>query len=207
VIPKIWPGRGATAGTAGALVAMTVALTSAVPSPAPASASVVATITPPHGYKYFVSKVLPYTIYYPPTWTVTGPLWGTDKPPSGTFRNGDTWNKKEGNIYVEAEKLPPGSLLTSASYEQAVLLQLYEDYEESSAQAYTARFIGTIRVDGVSALVLDYALPKQGIEDTDVIWVEKNRGWQALLAFPTLSDAVGANLPPFVAMVKTFQVT
>jgi hypothetical protein len=52
--------------------------------------------------------VLPYTIAYSPGWQASGSLRGYGQASPRRWSEGDYFNKRAGNIIVEAETLPPG---------------------------------------------------------------------------------------------------
>jgi hypothetical protein len=175
-----------------------VSRAAAVPAPTPA------------GYHLYRSKVLPYTIAYPPGWQAGGSLWGTATRPVGEWWVGDYFSKKGiGSIIVEAEKLPPGSLLTSESYEETQLLDLERAAESESSEPYVAQRMGTLRVDGITASVLGYTVGKgsDALETTAVLWVEKGRGWRAGLTTAQIGAAHAALVPALESMATTFHDT
>ena len=184
--PLVWAAIALLPGAAG------------VPAPTPA------------GYHLYRSKVLPYTIAYPPGWQAGGSLYGTAKPPVGEWWVGDAFFKKDvGSIIVEAETLPPGSLLTSESYEETQLLDLEREAESEPSEPYVAQRMGTLRVDGITAYVLGYTVGKgsDALGTTAVLWVEKGRGWRAALTTAQAGAAHAALVPALESMATTFHDT
>jgi hypothetical protein len=169
-----------------------------------------ATAPAPVEYHPYRSKVLPYTIAYPPGWKAGGSLWGTAKRPLGEWWVGDYFSKKGvGSIIVEAETLPPGSLLTSESYEETQLLDLERAQESESSEAYIAQRMGTLKVDGITAYVLDFTVGKgsDALETTAVLWVDKGRGWRAGLTTAQPGQAHATEVPALKSMATTFHDT
>ena len=154
----------------------------------------------PPGYRLYSSRVLPYSIGYPSSWVAQGSIWGTSK--SLAYYEEDVFDIQKGaSFFVQGERLPAGSLLTSQAYCELRLLQLLRSFEQDSSNTYTARRLGTVAIDGATAYLLD--INESGIESTEALWVARSRGWDA--AFGTLSGAGHLLLiPTFLSVIHTF---
>ncbi len=164
--------------------------------------------TLPAGFTLYSSRVLPYSIGYPPGWQAGGSISGSSRRLPGTYFDGDVFSKRMvGDIDVSAERLPSGSGLTSADYADIVLLDLQRAEEAYATNAYTARSLGTTEAGGQPAYVLEVQTGRgdDALYRTEAVFVAAQRGWRIVLTAVT-GAAREAALPEFLQMAGTFRL-
>ena len=178
-----------------------------MPGPIIAHAENVTPAPLPPGFRRYSSKVLPYSIGYPPGWEAQGSIFGPIKRPNGIYYDADSYGKRKvGSIVVRGEMLPPGSLLDSAAYREVAMLELQRGASDASFR-YTAQRLGTIGVDGGTAYLLDVTrgTGTEMVHYTQALWVGRGKGWQAGVSTAGRATAHAALIPLLKAMLGTFR--